>query len=497
LAIELARLTKQEWDRVPAEQIPLAEIICESAAAYYANFPLSTTEILDEIASQILTIGTELESAWVLRDGEMFAGICTWVDSASFDVRRQASLARFLKRVPRQDRRDCLVRMREYNSGIAPYSGSGVYLTRLAIPAQFRNHGVGSLLLIGIVQIFGGSPMALHVAKENFSAIKLYRKCGFEQVSNDSYGFGAFVRPPKLPSQQNTTETATNSVKLTIAPPGHFKPRVFDDLRSLKLDSEDELLDVSVSRDGFRYDCRLNRRGKADHLIVALHGGVANARAIPALARWTQHAYFRAPILSVFDPLLYEHPGLPGGWFVGDLTRDATESIAEIVRRIASEINIEPKRVVFVGNSSGGFAAIRLASTCRGAKFISINGQTRIVDYRSAGSKPFSAAFDPSRTPEENAIRHEKRWSTPPMLEDALRSEASTRGVVIQNVNDAHHFESHYKPFCLRFGLSVQGDIRADRRLRSVSYEGEHKHEGEPPIIARRIVNELIPELLE
>ena len=310
-----------------------------------------------------------------------------------------------------------------------------------------------------------------------------------------------YAPKPKAPARKAWTgilsSKAPRQSEDAMPPNAHFNPKVFEDLEGLELAAGDEILDISVRKDGFRYDCRLNRRRNAGHLIVALHGGVAGAKALPVLARWTQHFYFRAPILSVFDPLIYEHPRIPAGWYVGDLARDATAVIADIVRRIAGQMNIGADRIVFLGSSSGGFASVRLACAVGAAKFISINGQTSIADYYPSLFEPFSAAFDPTHGPRENAALYESRWSTPPALEQALQSGAPVRGVVIQNVNDKFHFEKHYTPFCARFGLALKGGYSADRRLRSVPYEGERKHAAETADIARRIVKELIPELLE
>jgi len=276
----------------------------------------------------------------------------------------------------------------------------------------------------------------------------------------------------------------------------HFNPQTIADLRDLKLDDSNDLIDASVRKGGFRYDFRLNRRRKASHLIVALHGGVAGAKELPVLARWKQDRYFRAPILSIFDPLIHEHPDIPAGWFVGDLARDATSGFAEIVRGIAARMNIDADRVVFIGGSAGGFGSVRLACALGGAKFISINGQARIIDYYASGYRPFSAAFDAAHTPQENAALHESRWSTSAPLEKALLSGGQVRGMVIQNVNDTHHFEKHYTPFCAQLGLPIEGGYSADKQIRSVPYEGEATHGAEPASIAKRIVKEFIPELL-
>lgn len=193
--LDLARLTDEQWRRNPAERPALAALIHEGAAAYYENFPLPKAEMLDEIASQFLAPGMELESVWVLRDGDALAGIAACIESGSLAVARQASLARFLKRVPRQGRRDCLARVQVYNAAVAPCNENGVYLARFAVSPQRRGRGAGLFMMRGLIEDFGGKTIALHVAGENIVAIALYHKCGFNGVSPAAYRFGLFVRP--------------------------------------------------------------------------------------------------------------------------------------------------------------------------------------------------------------------------------------------------------------------------------------------------------------
>jgi len=308
------------------------------------------------------------------------------------------------------------------------------------------------------------------------------------------------VNVPKDSSESlaaSTQVTTTQSQSLLpTTPKEHFDPLVFEDIKSVDPGDQEAKVDMTLLKDGFRYDVRLNRRKPADHLIVALHGGVRGAKVLPVLARWTQHTYFQAPILSVFDPLVYKCPNIPGGWFVGDLDHDATAVIADLVSTISQRMNIPKERVVFLGNSSGGFAAVRLAVAIGGARFVSINGQTRIIDYYQSGYGPFSEAFDPTKSPIENATQNERRWSTVPTLKEALASGVDVRGVIIQNANDEHHFEKHYKPFCAALELPPEGGLSHNGKLRAVPYEGEKGHGPEPADIARRITKEFIPELL-
>ena len=191
---KLARLTDEQWRRNPAERMRLATLIQEAAAGYYGVFALPYSELLEEIASQILAAGTELESIWVLREGDVPAGVAAAFDASSLAIRRQVSLARFLKRLPREDRRSCLARMQEYVAEIEPYSGDGLYLARVAVSPAYRKRGVASRLMKGLIAEIGGEKIALHVATDNAAAIALYRKLGFNPLLPHAKQIGLFIR---------------------------------------------------------------------------------------------------------------------------------------------------------------------------------------------------------------------------------------------------------------------------------------------------------------
>ena len=59
---KLARLTDEQWRRNPAERMRLATLIQEAAAGYYGVFALPYSELLEEIASQILAARVSLLS---------------------------------------------------------------------------------------------------------------------------------------------------------------------------------------------------------------------------------------------------------------------------------------------------------------------------------------------------------------------------------------------------------------------------------------------------
>ena len=58
------------------------------------------------------------------------------------------------------------------------------FIYNFGVPQQFRNQGVGSLLMENIIQRFGTKNLYLFVHKNNRVAIQLYRKFDFEYIDN-------------------------------------------------------------------------------------------------------------------------------------------------------------------------------------------------------------------------------------------------------------------------------------------------------------------------
>src|SRR5687768_3036003 len=104
----------------------------------------------------------------------------------------------------------------------------------------------------------------------------------------------------------------------------------FASLEELNFTGQESLvIDFAVPVQGLRYDCRLNRREAADHMYVTFNSAFNRAtHSIPLFARWNWHTIWRAPILSLFDPLLSLHADLRTGWFIGTREMDAADAAA-------------------------------------------------------------------------------------------------------------------------------------------------------------------------
>lgn len=258
------------------------------------------------------------------------------------------------------------------------------------------------------------------------------------------------------------------------------------------------IFNFSVHVDGWQYDFRFNEKVPGDCLYVNFNGAVDRQKhSIPAFARWNWHAFYGAPILAVFDPALYLSSALRVGWFVGTKERDVTGEIASLIEAFARRIGIEPGRVICYGGSGGGFAAMAVAARMSKGRFIAVNPQTEIVRYHRGHIKDFTEFFDASKTPQENAEAFPLRWSAIHAVGAARERGANLKGLIMQNTVDVFHHDNHYLPFCNAMGLPPEGGNSPDGSLFSGLYVDEKGHGPEPADVARRIMDEYIPKLLD
>lgn len=183
----------------------------------------------------------------------------------------------------------------------------------------------------------------------------------------------------------------------------------------------------------------------ADTLYVSLHG------AVPASA--PRHPHFRRvesmrdrvqAVICLADPTLQldlaENFRL--GWYVGSEDWDPLLELAELCRQ--AMVHVGAKRVMFLGSSGGGFAALRLAPLFPGSMAFVQDPQTRIAKYYEGHRKRLFAANWPT-TSEEDAIHAE------PGRFDMLRLYRSTdtENFVYyrQATSDVMHMTDHAFPF--------------------------------------------------
>lgn len=129
--------------------------------------------------------------------------------------------------------------------------------------------------------------------------------------------------------------------------------------------------------------------GDRDRLIVFCSSRTAYRMDMFDFADRSDHLSCQRLFLRALPTECFYHDGLPG------LTRDMEENVAFLLRTIT---HIAPKRLTFVGNSSGGYAAIVLGHML-GADDIHVVSPVTYLDARlgddPANSELWENVFDP------------------------------------------------------------------------------------------------------
>lgn len=215
-------------------------------------------------------------------------------------------------------------------------------------------------------------------------------------------------------------------------------------------------------------------------LLVSLHGATDREKYQLPRFEWL-NTLIGTPHSSLYfsDPTLLLGDGLQLSWYTGWDSLDLYAAMASVVREAVAGLNVD--RVVVLGSSGGGFAALQLSSYLPGSVALAMNAQTRISAYTVHGSLGVQRRYmnivmpflnDPhGRSLEERT----DDWSLP--MGDRLSAvrrystPVTNHVYLLQNTNDVHHYEDHFLPFR---DAAVRGGN--DERCRFVPYDGPANH---------------------
>ena len=170
--------------------------------------------------------------------------------------------------------------------------------------------------------------------------------------------------------------------------------------------------------------------------------------------RWSWAKQFKHPVISIADPLTIGEAPLVLAWYLGAKGRNA---LPEILSPIISEIRKKNPnvRIIGLGSSGGGFAAIGGALLGYLDEAIAMNPQTDAMEFEV---KSAVLAFNEARNyaPCDSDL---KSYYFSQLKRGALVT-------YLQNLQDKHHAEEHYKPFRAVSEISGYAD-----RFRFIDYE--------------------------
>ena len=179
-----------------------------------------------------------------------------------------------------------------------------------------------------------------------------------------------------------------------------------------------------------------------DVLTVLFHGALDRARMrAPLFSRWRFQRQMNAgPTLAFADPTLDLARTMRLGWYLGTEHVDVTSLMAQVVGKVARDLGA--RRVVLVGSSGGGFAALHVGALVERAEVVAMSPQTDLRRYwPRLVWDALAPALGISREPTDP--RTVQRISA---VERMRAAGVFPRTVLVSNAGDVPHLMSHAAP---------------------------------------------------
>ena len=219
-------------------------------------------------------------------------------------------------------------------------------------------------------------------------------------------------------------------------------------------------------------------------IIILFNGALTPAKVDTEGAvfqRWSWAKQFRHPVISIADPLTIGEANLVLAWYLGAQGRNA---LPEILAPIISEIRDKTPnvRIIGIGSSGGGFAAIGGTLLGHLDEAIAMNPQTDAMRFE------VKSAVSAFRTARNNAPCDSDLKSY-----DFSRLRPGALVTYLQNLQDKHHADEHYKPFRAVSEISGYADC-----FRFIDYEDAIAGHNPPNIVEMRaLIGQRFSDLLK
>lgn len=187
----------------------------------------------------------------------------------------------------------------------------------------------------------------------------------------------------------------------------------------------------------------LSTLGSGRTLRVMFHGSTDRSRnALPRFERMrSMEQGSSGPVLFVSDPCLDLDASQILTWYAGDDGLNLHELIARQTKSYADELGCD--RILFVGNSGGGFAALQCASYLPESAVVTFNPQIQVDRYvpRIARTAQEVLFGKPTVSGDADLV------SRMDLIERYRQISFRKRVFFVQNTGDEMHHEHHCKPF--------------------------------------------------
>ncbi|XWV25455.1 UDP-N-acetylglucosamine 2-epimerase [Tupanvirus deep ocean] len=166
------------------------------------------------------------------------------------------------------------------------------------------------------------------------------------------------------------------------------------------------------------------------YLIVSFHGAVKNTIPMPVFRLYNRN-YKNSDMLCISDGLLhkYKPKGLALAWFLSSEKYNMEEIYSKIIGHIIKNYT----KILFIGTSGGGHAALYYACKFNGICLLG-NSQIYLDKY-----KYYPTVVDTLEKNDDKLII--------PNIEEMVKNHPPKRIIISTNTKDTHHYQEHSIPF--------------------------------------------------
>lgn len=210
----------------------------------------------------------------------------------------------------------------------------------------------------------------------------------------------------------------------------------------------------------------------SDVLVVAFHGAISES--MGSLPRFEWLRTLKATdynLLFLSDPTLRLDPALRLSWYVGSPTVDLQPLLASVIGK--AQRSSASSTVLLTGSSGGGFASLQISSHVPASIAVPFNSQTEISRYHRFAVSRFLRRAMPSLLDGDDTdnFNWSEKLGTRASATAKYMSRVENFVYYVQNSNDLHHVEEHYRPF----RSSVESSPN-DNRFFFEEYDGPEGH---------------------
>jgi pimeloyl-ACP methyl ester carboxylesterase len=211
------------------------------------------------------------------------------------------------------------------------------------------------------------------------------------------------------------------------------------------------------------------RRRVSPVVIFVFAGAVDRARrALPQFGGHLLRTAVPATVIGIADPSLGRGPKLSTAWYAGHEGFETQRILPELLGRVAAACGAE--RVIFLGASAGGFAALYYAWRYPGSVAVVINAQTDIERHYVRLRSAYRAVCWPGLGKEERLS-----GAIATSVVGCYAGRFDNTVVYLQNASDAMHVRNHFAPF-----LAAIDEQKHGRLLARLAYWGREGHKPPP-----------------